>query len=519
MVGVRFFTIVRVWHSVIFPRIAAVLMIAGWVAPAAATVAVKIDPVTARAGEEREIVIRVTANQGESVVGMQWDLVFDPGIAPVAVRSHGGPDCEVDAGVNKRATAFAFRPPRCNPRRGECVSVRAVVIALDNVDAIQSGAPVVRCRVAVGRHVPPGRYPLALRSAAYSPPEGGDRGVGAPVGELTVVDSGATPSPAPGNGNGGGGCQMAPTSGAAHPLLALVPLLVVGFTRFRLRERYVCAARRDRRRIPGPTGRVIALLGPVTTSFVLLGASPSVGVVRLEGGEAVGRPGEGVTIAVSLNIAGGERAAGTQNDLRIDTRYFAFVVQSDGTPACTVNPAIGKNATAFGLRPRGCGAAASPCVTVRALVLALDNVEPLISGSVLYSCVIHILPIAPPGAYDVSLDGVLYAAPPPEVGDRHGTAVHARIVVQPALDPADVNCDGVTDAGDLRAVHAAVFGGPLPCRPDCNADGRTSAADLVCVERHLASRGYLAVLSAHEVRRWVRPPARRGTGRRFKEGR
>jgi len=458
--------------------------------------------------------MRLVTDGGEPVAGMQWDLHFDPAVAAVVARVHGAPDCSIDTGVNKGATGFAFRPSRCDPRRGDCTAVRAVVLALDNVDTIPSGAAVARCRLAVARDARPGRYQLTTRGALYSTPDGGDRRVRPHTGELEIVAVGpeATPTPER-SGGASGGCALTPATATARRDAALVLLPVLLFAAGRWR--------RARRGLGGPVhstarpGRwLVGIAG-----LVGVHPAPAAGVVRIDGSEALGRPGTPVTVTLTLVATAGERVAGTQNDLRIDPRYFTFAVRPDGSPACSANPGIGKGATAFGFRPRGCGPAGPACATVRALVLAFDSVEPIPSGSVLYSCVIGIAPATPAGTYELNVEDVLYAAPPPAVGDRAAGGSRGRIVVQAVVDRADVNCDGAVDVADLRAIYGAVFAGHGACRPDCNGDAAVGVADLVCVGRRVMSGNAAAILTAHERRRWMGVSTRLGTDVRSKEGR
>jgi MYXO-CTERM domain-containing protein len=85
-------------------------------------------------------------------------------------------------------------------------------------------------------------------------------------------------------------------------------------------------------------------------------------------------------------------------------------------PDCTVNPDIDKTGTSFAFQPSGCQAAA--CTGIRALVLSLANVDPIPTGSVLYTCTVDI------GAETVAGD---YALTTSNVGasDPGGVAVPA----------------------------------------------------------------------------------------------
>ena len=149
-------------------------------------------------------------------------------------------------------------------------------------------------------------------------------------------------------------------------------------------------------RLPQTQGQVPP---PSTTSGA--GARPSIVL-----GSATGAPGQDVALVATLQSAG-TRVAGTQNDLIFDAVNVSLA--ASGKPSCRVNAAIGKGGTAFSLRPTGCQGAA--CTTVRALVLAMDNTDPIPDGSVLYTCTLHISPSAPPGQYRIRIGGVVLSTP------------------------------------------------------------------------------------------------------------
>jgi hypothetical protein len=67
-----------------------------------------------------------------------------------------------------------------------------------------------------------------------------------------------------------------------------------------------------------------------------------------------------------------------------------------------VNDAIEKGGTSFAFQPSGC-TAGTDCTGVRALVLALDNVDPIPTGSVLYTCQVAIAGDAADGDFDPHL--------------------------------------------------------------------------------------------------------------------
>jgi len=128
--------------------------------------------------------------------------------------------------------------------------------------------------------------------------------------------------------------------------------------------------------------------------------------VEIDVGYAEALPGDTALVEVVLHTDGLE-VAGIQNDIGFD-REVAIAARTDGKPDCQVNPAIDKAATTFVFHPSGCGL--SPCVSMRAIVISLDNVSPIADGSVLYTCRLavaagvpaaaHFLPCSNAGASD-----------------------------------------------------------------------------------------------------------------------
>ena len=103
-------------------------------------------------------------------------------------------------------------------------------------------------------------------------------------------------------------------------------------------------------------------------------------------GSATGQPGDTVPLEVTLQSA--VEVAGTQNDITFDMDA-PIAANEEGDPDCTVNPAIMKNGTTFAFQPIDC-TPGTDCTGVRAIVLALDNLTPIPSGSVLYTCQVAI---------------------------------------------------------------------------------------------------------------------------------
>src|SRR5262245_43960486 len=80
--------------------------------PAAAAVRISVQGASGAPGETIVVSARL-ASDGEVVAGLQADLSLDPHVAAIGARD-GVPDCSVDAGIRKGASAFAFRPAGCD---------------------------------------------------------------------------------------------------------------------------------------------------------------------------------------------------------------------------------------------------------------------------------------------------------------------------------------------------------------------------------------------------------------------
>lgn len=121
-----------------------------------------------------------------------------------------------------------------------------------------------------------------------------------------------------------------------------------------------------------------------------------------------GAPGQAVSFSATLRT-GGATVAGAQNDIQFDPVNTPLASKSAGKPQCAVNPAIGKNATAFTLRPNKCSGRA--CTGMRALVLSVTDTWPIADGSVLYTCTVRIPSTAQPGTYPLAISAVAMSTP------------------------------------------------------------------------------------------------------------
>ena len=125
--------------------------------------------------------------------GVQADITFDPGNAPVAANASGKPDCIVNANIGKGNTAFGFLPFGCSGVA--CRTVRAVVLSAHNSNPIPDGSVLFSCRVSISPNATSGStYPLSVRGVILSDPSGREINGTGTGGQIVVV---ATASPTP----------------------------------------------------------------------------------------------------------------------------------------------------------------------------------------------------------------------------------------------------------------------------------------------------------------------------------
>ncbi|HSP97372.1 MAG TPA: hypothetical protein VL049_09045, partial [Candidatus Dormibacteraeota bacterium] len=152
--------------------------------------ALAIGSASGTAGES--VSVSVMLASGGNVAGTQNDIAFSVE-APIAAKANGRPDCTVNPTINKGATSFAFQPPNCIAG-SDCTAVRAIVLALDNVDPIEVGAILYECRVAIALSAGPDRFPLVCSLAGASDPDGNALAISCSDGAVSV---GFSPIPTP----------------------------------------------------------------------------------------------------------------------------------------------------------------------------------------------------------------------------------------------------------------------------------------------------------------------------------
>ncbi|MDX2166668.1 MAG: hypothetical protein SF182_06375 [Deltaproteobacteria bacterium] len=149
------------------------------------------------------------------VAGVQNNLEIDPAVAAIAAAVDGRPACRVNAAIDKHGTAFSFQSNG---------AVRALVLALDNLDPIPDGSLLYSCDVRLAADAQPGRYRVRVLDAAASDPNGQALPAEG-TGEIEVLAE--TTAPVDPTGGAGGGCQIAAREGATGALWCAVAGLLL----------------------------------------------------------------------------------------------------------------------------------------------------------------------------------------------------------------------------------------------------------------------------------------------------
>ena len=105
----------------------------------------------------------------------------------------------------------------------------------------------------------------------------------------------------------------------------------------------------------------------------------------------------GADAAVSVRLTPGEaEVVAIENSIAF-APPLRIAARSDGTPDCTVNPAIDKDNADFTFLPPRC--LGDGCTAVIALVLSFSNLTPIPDGAALYTCRVLVDADAAPGTY------------------------------------------------------------------------------------------------------------------------
>ena len=227
----------------------------------------------------------------------------------------------------------------------------------------------------------------------------------------------------------------------------------------------------------------------LVAGVVAVAAAGAEGVV-LTVGSAEGRPGQQVSVPVTL-AAEGAAVLATQNQIAF-TRQAFVAADDEGAPLCAVNPAIDKEATAFRFLPLECDPAVD-CTSVRVFVLSFANLEPIADGATLYTCTIQIAADAPLGDYPLTIgelgasaamgvllpvtgtSGVVTVAdePQPVAEVRLGSATGApgeTVAIEARLALLDGAAEVVGVEANFSFTAEAPVAAKLSGAPDCTLD-------------------------------------------------
>jgi len=442
-------------------EIVAVFLLLGGVLRAAPTLAapgVALDSVSAPPGGQATVSATIDATGlNPGVAGAQNDISFDPSKISVQARQFCGsspdiacstnsdcpapgdtcvsvPNCRVNPAIRKENTLFSYLPSGCAP--GTCSAVRAIVFSIgaNSNTTIADGATLYSCTVAVAPTTDLGSYPLMVTNVTLSfqiPPGGPVPGATGSDGAIVVT---AMPT----------ATATATSTSTPTPTRTATATVTATMTR-----------------TPTPTASPTSTPTPVTASVVV--------------GSASGRPGQQVSFAVTLETSG-LSVAGIQNDMALDLAV-PLATTAEGDPDCQVNPSIRKSSSVFALLPHGC--AGAECTTLRAMIFAVNNADPIPNGATLYSCKVNISPSAAPGSYPLNVSEV-YAGDP-SGAPLLATGVSGQVTVGQTC-PGDCNANGQVTVDELvTGVAIALGNAPVEECPafDANGDALLTIDELV----------------------------------------
>jgi hypothetical protein len=153
--------------------------------PSSATIVV--GDATGEAGQT--VTFDVGLETDGDVAGTENELQFDAG-TPIVFTA-----CAVNPGINKPASAFAFRPMGCVPGVN-CSGVKGLVLSFSDVAAIPSGSTLYSCDALILAGASPGSYLIDCFAPGASTPEGQAVPTGCTDGHVTVLPSGPPVAPA-----------------------------------------------------------------------------------------------------------------------------------------------------------------------------------------------------------------------------------------------------------------------------------------------------------------------------------
>jgi hypothetical protein len=131
------------------------------------------------------VAIDVILQTAAEVAGTQNDIVFGPELALDT------DNCTPNPEIEKPATSFAL-----SCEEGVCL-LRAIVLALDNVDPIPNGSTLYTCEFSIPESTPDGTYTLECTNPGASDPDGNAIASACVSGSITVGEVSPTPTDTP----------------------------------------------------------------------------------------------------------------------------------------------------------------------------------------------------------------------------------------------------------------------------------------------------------------------------------
>jgi YVTN family beta-propeller protein len=183
----------------------------------------EVTSATGAPGEQMEISVTLHP-QGRSIAGVQNTLSVS---APVRIMAaeDGRPACTVNPSLKKKGF-FAFEPSGCSPER-DCDGVIAIVLALDNQEAISGNPVVYTCQVAIAANAAPGQYEIVLTQAFATDPLANPVALTAANGMISVSSNTLTADdPASTATDNHSGCHLGDGGDSGWRWSASVPLVI-----------------------------------------------------------------------------------------------------------------------------------------------------------------------------------------------------------------------------------------------------------------------------------------------------
>ncbi len=213
--------------------------------------------------------------------------------------------------------------------------------------------------------------------------------------------------------------------------------------------------------------------------------------VMIEIGSATIPAGSQATVPVVLHTNGAS-VVGVQNEIAFSGSALIGVTAT-GKPQCAVNPTIVKPNTSFAFVPPGCDYGQGACTGVRAIVLSIDDVNPIADQSVLYTCVIEVPPTASAGTFSLHASAVYVSDPSGQSLSAVAVDGSVAISAAPTSKPSSTATPTPTSKVDVTdgTGHPAsgVGASPLATGGGCNIAPQSTGSGSA-----LAAGGLLALV-------------------------